>query len=131
VKILIDTNSYSQLYKGDRYVERMLSRSTDIFLSAISLGELYLGFLEGTKKEENLSFLKKFLNKPGVSILKVNKSTSSIYAKVKFDLRRKGTLIPENDIWIAALAIESDSVLVSYDKHFSDIPGLRLWQKLD
>ena len=60
----------------------------------------------------------------------MNKSTSWEYGKIKYDLRKAGKPIPENDIWIAAQVAETDSLLVTYDKHFLDIKGLKVWKKL-
>lgn len=130
MKALIDTNSYSRLHKGDVKVEEEISKAKEVLVSAVTLGELHLGFLEGTKRRSNLYFLKKFLQKPSVRILQVGKKTSAIYAKVKFQLRKKGTPIPENDIWIAAQVIETGAALVTYDSHFLEIPRLKVWKNL-
>jgi tRNA(fMet)-specific endonuclease VapC len=53
--------------------------------------------------------------------------TAEIFGEIKDRLRRAGAPIPVNDLWLAAQAVETGSVLVTYDKHFSQVPGLRLW----
>lgn len=61
----------------------------------------------------------------------VTKETADVFGQVKDALKRAGAPIPMNDVWIAAQAIETGSVLITYDRHFSKVPGLRLWDILD
>jgi tRNA(fMet)-specific endonuclease VapC len=61
-----------------------------------------------------------------VSLLNCNKETARIYGKVKAQLKKNGTPIPENDIWIAAVAIQHDLVLVTNDNHFLNVEGLTI-----
>ena len=129
-RLLIDTNSYSRLYKGDKIIEERLSKAKEVLISVVSLGELYLGFREGTRRRENLIYLRKFLNKSSIRIVNVDQKTSDFYSQVKYELRRKGKPIPENDIWIAAQVIETRSTLVTYDRHFLAISGLKVWKGL-
>jgi len=126
-KVLLDTNSYSLLLRGDQKVEREISSADTVFISVITLGELMYGFYDGGLLDKNLKLLAKFLKKSSVVVLKVNKKTSFIYGKIKFALRKKGTPIPENDIWIASQSVETDSVLITYDKHFLQIKGIKLY----
>jgi tRNA(fMet)-specific endonuclease VapC len=59
--------------------------------------------------------------------LDVTKETADVFGQVKDQLQRAGTPIPMNDVWIAAQALETGSVVVTYDEHFKKVPGLRLW----
>jgi len=129
--ILLDTNSCTFLWKGDKLIQKQAAFSEKINLSAISLGELYLGFKGGNKEDENVRILTNFLNTQKVQIVKVDRKIAQTYGKIGYFLRRKGKPIPTNDIWIAASAIETNSVLVTYDRHFLNIPSLKLWRKLD
>lgn len=129
-RLVLDTNSYSFLFKGDVVVEQELSSADRVLVSVITLGELYLGFSEGEKEKENLSDLSKFLRKRSVSVIEINKDTSVIYAKIKYYLRRKGIPIPDNDIWIAASAIETKAILITFDRHFLKVPSLKIWKEL-
>ena len=74
--------------------------------------------------EENISKISSFSNT--VSIIKCDTSTSKHYGKIKAELKKKGKPIPENDIWIAALATQHNSTLVTRDKHFKNIDGLQV-----
>ena len=91
------------------------------------LGELLAGFRGGTKLEENRAQLALFQGKPTVRALAVSTEASEVFGQVKDTLKRGGTLIPMNDVWLAAQAIETGSVVVTFDEHFARVRGLRLW----
>ena len=129
-KIFLETNSYSDYFRGDKKITKAISESDEVIISVITLGELYLGFKEGNRESKNLEMLRDFLRDPKVKIANVTLRTSQEYGKMKYELRKRGALIPENDIWIAAQVVETGLVLVTFDKHFLDIPGIRLWKDL-
>ena len=66
------------------------------------------------------------LGKETIKIVAVTHETSKIFGKIKNELKLKGKMIPLNDIWIAAHAIETESVLLSFDKHFLNISKLKI-----
>ena len=123
-KVLIDTNIYSFAMKGDENTISILRRIDFIGISTISIGELYSGFKGGNKEEKNRAELDIFLDSPRVNIFPVDVETADFYAAILNELKRKGTPIPTNDIWIAAIAFQNGLKLFSYDKHFTNIPGL-------
>lgn len=130
-KILLDTNSYSKLFSAtDEQLLEVVQETEKVFLSTIVLGELFFGFIRGKKETQNRALLKKFLHNPAVEVLGVTEETADIYANVMHTLRKKGTPIPTNDIWIAAQAIEHGAVIVTFDTHFLHISSLRVWDKL-
>lgn len=129
-KILLDTNAYSGFMSGDQLVFECIVESEIIYMSTIMIGELFAGFHGGSKFSKNKKELKTFLNKEGVRIIDVSIETSEIFGEIKSELSRKGRMIPLNDIWIAAHAIETGSKLVTHDAHFKNISGLRLWDEL-
>jgi len=129
-RIFLETNSYSRFARGDNHIKKQIENADEIFVSVIKSYLLFLGFREGKREHENLRLLKAFLSEWKVKVVNVNKSTSWEYGKIKYDLRKAGKPIPENDIWIAAQVAETDSLLVTYDKHFLDIKGLKVWKKL-
>ncbi|MBN2243815.1 MAG: PIN domain-containing protein [Acidobacteria bacterium] len=94
------------------------------------LGELFTGFHRGDRFSSNKQELKRFLSKDGVKIIDVTMETSEIFGEIKASLRRSVKMIPLNDIWIAAHAVETGSKLVTCDSHFRQIAGLRLWEEL-
>lgn len=130
-KILLDTNSTSVLFRGkDSNLMEEVKSAEKIFISAIVIGELLTGFKAGSKEKENRKILEVFLGDYTTEIVDVTKESTEIYSQIKVFLRRKGTPIPNNDIWIASNAIETGAVLITYDKHFLKIPGLRIWDEL-
>lgn len=126
-KILLDTNAYTNFFKDYPKLEELVQNTHKIFISPIVLGELLEGFKGGNKEKHNRSDLEDFLAENGVEILNVGKETAEIYSEIKMSLKKKGKPIPINDVWIAAQAVENGAVLVTYDQHFSEIPGLRIW----
>lgn len=128
--IVLDTNAYSNLLTGSETVLTALCEAETVYMSIFVLGELYTGFKGGSKELLNGKILESFLMKQSVKILNATRETAEVFAELKTSLQKKGSPIPINDIWIAAHAIESGSVLVTFDKHFTAINGLRLYQKI-
>ena len=126
-RILLDTNAYARFFGGDEGVLGLLGEAETVYLSAIVLGELFAGFRGGSKFHENRIQLSRFLQKPTVRELEVTTETAEVFGQVKDTLKRAGTPLPMNDVWIAAQAIETGSVIVTYDEHFNKVPGLRIW----
>ena len=126
-KIILDTNCYAAYLAGDQEVLKTLTEAKITFMSIFVLGELYAGFKGGTREKENRNILRTFLKKPSVVTLDASIETAELFGMVKDTLKQAGRPIPVNDVWIAAHALEYGAVLVTHDKHFFDIPGLRLW----
>ena len=126
-KILLDTSAYSHLRCGSEEVLDALSHADVVYLSVFVLGELYAGFKGGSKEGTNRELLERFLKRATVRILIATKETAEVFAEIKHTLKQAGTPLPLDDIWIAAHAIETGSVLVTFDSHFSKVCGLRLW----
>ena len=126
-KIVLDTNAYTRLLAGSEEVLDIISTAEVLYMSIFVLGELYAGFSGGLKERENLEILKRFLLKPTVKILNATTETAEIFGMLKSRLKTAGTPLPINDIWIAAHAVETGSILVTFDKHFSKISEIRLW----
>ena len=123
-KVLIDTNIYSLAMKGDKAVTDVLRKIDLIGISTISIGELFSGFKAGSHEEKNKKELNVFLDSPRVIIFPIDVETADFYASILNNLKNKGTPIPTNDIWIAAVAFQNGFKLYSKDKHFNFIPGL-------
>lgn len=123
--ILLDTNAYSNLIRGDTKVQELLEKAERVWMSSIVIGELLAGFSFGSKKEENKILLEKFLEKRSVFVTDVSQETAEFFAVVATQLRRAGTPIPTNDIWIAAQTLEMGAVIITFDSHFEKVSGLR------
>lgn len=130
MNVILDTNGYSELQVGNNQIKKVTLAADTIYISAASLGELYGGFKAGLKENLNIELLGYFLDGNKVRIAKIGKYTAMIYGDISLSLRKQGTPLPINDVWIAACAIETNSTLVTYDKHFLKIPGVKLWKYL-
>lgn len=128
--ILLDTNAISYFLSGVNKLLKIFEKSNIVNISVISIGELIYGFKAGTRELLNKQTLDEKLTDPKIKIVKVTKTTAEIYGELKFTLKKLGTPIPDNDIWIAAQAIETDSTLITYDDHFLKIKGLKLWPQI-
>jgi tRNA(fMet)-specific endonuclease VapC len=129
-KILLDTNAYSGFMAGDQIIFDYIVESETVYLSTVMLGELFAGFRGGSRYSINIRELKSFLSKDGVKVINVTIETSEIFGEIKTSLSNLGKMIPLNDIWIAAHTIECGAKLITYDSHFKQIAGLRLWEEL-
>lgn len=126
MRVVLDTNRYTDLCRGDQEVIRVLEEAERVFLPFVALAELRSGFAVGTRGSENEEALQRFLGKPGVEVLFAGEETTRVYAGLYRQLRRQGTPIPINDLWIAALAAEHNLVLCSRDRHFRHLPQLEI-----
>jgi tRNA(fMet)-specific endonuclease VapC len=123
-KYLLDTNIVIAIFAGDTDVLKRLAQSDEVFLPAIVLGELYYGARKSTHIDANIGRI----DEPAASsaLLGCDIDTSRHYGRIKTDLRAKGRPIPENDIWIAAVAHQHGLTLVSRDAHFDEVDALSL-----
>jgi tRNA(fMet)-specific endonuclease VapC len=126
---LLDTNAYGRLIHGEEAIVKFIAMTDITYLSVIVLGELYAGFYGGTKYSENLKQLRYVLDRNFIKTLDVTPVTAKLFAEIKVDLRKKGKMIPINDIWIAAQSIETGSELITYDAHFLNISKVRIWEE--
>jgi predicted nucleic acid-binding protein len=123
-RLLLDTSAYTHLRGGDERVEEAVAAARVVHLSVITLGELEAGALIGKRTAENRVALADFLSAPFVSVLPATSDVARVYGRLFAALRRAGTPIGTNDLWIAATAIESGAHLVTFDQDFTRIAGL-------
>lgn len=121
-RLLLDTNAVIALQNENDHLMARLSKATDVFLPAIVVGELYFGAYNSQRVEENRKRVADYIYERAV--LSIDSDTADAYGQVKQQLRAKGRPIPENDIWIAALAIQYDLTLITDDAHFHVIDGI-------
>ena len=84
------------------------------------------GFQAGGRAVTNETRLAQFLDSRRVAVLTVDAETSLHYARIFAELRKRGTPIPQNDLWIAALVLQHDLPLYSRDAHFTSVSELRI-----
>jgi tRNA(fMet)-specific endonuclease VapC len=123
MKISLDTNAYTKLMQGHKPIADELEKAEELFLSTIVIGELFSGFSMGAKAKENALQLEDFIENEA-TIVTITRNIADRYAALFKHLKIHGTPIPTNDIWIAAAAFETGSMLASYDAHFALVPGL-------
>ena len=121
---LLNTNAYVALKKGDPRVEDLVRSCGHLSISVVVLGALYFGLHDGSRLRQNVAELDEFLSHPFVSIAFLSRITADRFGRIATHLKRAGTPIPTNDIWIAAQAMELGSELISFDAHFERVPGL-------
>jgi len=103
-------------------VRTKLGQASEVLIPSIVFGELYYGARKSGRVEANAQCMDELL--ASSAVLDCDGETSQCYAIIKNDLRLKGKPIPENDIWIAALALQHNLVLVTRDAHFQEVQNL-------
>ncbi len=124
VKVALDANRVTDLFRGDSELAEWLGLCEEVWIPLFVIGELKAGFHGGTKSRDNEKLLRSFLARPTVQVLSPSRETAEQYARIFVQLKRAGTPIPDNDLWIAALCLEHDLALVTRDRHFRRIPQL-------
>jgi tRNA(fMet)-specific endonuclease VapC len=124
VKLALDTNRYTDLCRGNVSIVETVERADEVWLPFIVLGELRAGFAVGGQGPRNEAVLRRFLMKPGVGVLYGDEQTTHHYGTIYRQLRKQGTPIPINDMWIAALVLQHSLVLCARDTHFDVLPQL-------
>jgi len=117
----LDTSAYSNFRRGNEGVATLLDQAELVGVSTVALGELRTGFLLGGKRQRNEMELDAFLDSSVVEVLPVDSETSRHYAEIVAELRRAGTPVPTNDIWIAATAARNGTTVLTCDDHFEHI----------
>jgi tRNA(fMet)-specific endonuclease VapC len=118
MRILLDTSAYSHFMRGHPEIVAMLRRADEIHVNPITLGELRAGFMREKNIKGNTEELEEFLASPRIRMVSLDSETADRYAVLWNALRRQGTPIPTNDIWIAACAMQHGSEILTTDAHF-------------
>ena len=123
-RLILDTSAYSRLRRGHEAVLDALAAAEVILVPATVRGELEAGFELGSRAKENRTVLAEFLDEPFVVVLETTPAVARHYGQIFARLRRAGTPIPVNDIWIAAATIDSGAHLLTFDRDFRHVEGL-------
>ncbi|MBX9572367.1 MAG: type II toxin-antitoxin system VapC family toxin [Candidatus Obscuribacterales bacterium] len=124
MRIALDTNRYVDFMKNDLATSALIRRASEIYMPLIVLAELRAGFAYGSKAKENEQRLVRFLNSARVQVLCPDEGTTFVYAQLYAQLKKQGTPIPSNDLWVAALVVQHDLILCARDKHFDFLPQI-------
>ena len=121
-RVLLDTNILIALFAGEVSVLTAAQQAEAVYVPAVALGELYYGTRKSARAAANLQRIAELA--AAVAVLPCDGETAAVYGEVKAMLRMRGTPIPENDLWIAAVARQHELTLVTRDAHFRLVPEL-------
>ena len=125
--MLVDTNVLIRYFRGDEPFAELIETSESVVVHPVVYAEYMNGLDEGRKSGKLLRRrLEEFLDAPPVVLANVSTTTSLYYSKIYKALKDAGRMIPQNDIWIAAAALEHGAAVLSSDGHFSNVPMLKL-----
>lgn len=121
--MILDTNALSAAADGDPAIVTHLEQADQVAIPVIVLGEYRYGIAQSRHRTAYESWLKGLLN--DCLVLDVQEPTTPHYSEIIQDLKRKGKPIPTNDIWIAALCRQHAMPLLTRDRHFDAVTGIK------
>jgi tRNA(fMet)-specific endonuclease VapC len=122
-RYLLDTNIIIALFATEASVISNLAQAAEVFIPSIAVGELHYGARKSRQSQANLKRIKELVTDS--TVIGSDADTARQYGDVKNRLRIKGRPLPENDVWIAALALQYDLTLVTRDAHFQEVDDLK------
>ena len=122
-RYLLDTNIIIGMFAGDRTIREKVQNTGKLFLASPVIGELYYGARKSNRVIENLARVDSLIRQ--FPLYSCGLETTQWFGIIKNQLRLKGYLIPDNDIWIAAIAMQHDLILVTRDSHFHEVESLQ------
>lgn len=120
--MILDTNGLSAVADGESELEPILGQASQVAIPVIVLGEYRYGISQSRNRVQYEEWLVEYL--PTFRILDVTEQTTIAYSVIRTELKKSGTPIPSNDVWIAALCRQHSMPLVSRDHHFDVVSGL-------
>lgn len=124
MRLLLDSNCFIDFCTGDQEIAERLESTAELGIPFVVMAEIRAGAMLAKRGQEQARVMIELLQQPGVSAVHSTEATTHHYATLYAQLRKAGTPIPMNDLWIAALALERDFVLYTRDAHFDAIPQL-------
>jgi tRNA(fMet)-specific endonuclease VapC len=121
--VLLDTSVVIRHFRDSNALAAHLAAFEELYLPQPALAELYAGAFRSARPEKNLQQIELFLE--AVDVLPPDDATPMLYGRISAQLALAGTPIPQNDIWISAIALQSDLPLATCDAHFGRVPGLK------
>ncbi|MGA3351104.1 MAG: type II toxin-antitoxin system VapC family toxin [Candidatus Sulfotelmatobacter sp.] len=121
--MIVDTNALSAAANDDPAVIAILTRASQMAIPVVVLGEYRYGIARSRHRTTYENWLVSLLR--DCDVLDINEPTTQHYAEITLDLRQKGKPIPTNDLWIAALCLQHSLPLLSRDRHFDQVTGLK------
>lgn len=124
--MIVDTNALSAIVDEQPGIHAALEQAAAVLIPVIVLGEYGFGIAQSTRRSQHQKWLRESL--PAYGILDITRETAEHYAALRLEMKRAGTPIPSNDLWIAALCREHKLPVLSRDRHFDRVRGLRRLQ---
>jgi predicted nucleic acid-binding protein len=122
MKLVLDTNIYCDYAEGlPEVVEAMAQHGDYFYIPSVVLGELFYGFLKGSRQVSNERKLRQVIGRLGMEIIGVDSEVARKYALIYRSLEKRGAQIPINDVWIGACCMNVGGTLLTRDKHFGFI----------
>lgn len=121
---MLDTCTIIATFKNDNAIWSKLDLMSEVYVPAIVVGELYYGAYKSANPQKHIAQIRAFLK--NCITISCDSLSGEVYGRIKTALMQKGRPIPENDVWIAAIAQQFDLPLFTIDKHFSEIDGISL-----
>jgi predicted nucleic acid-binding protein len=119
LKLVLDTNIYCDFAEGlPDAVDAIATYGQSIFIPSVVIGELFFGFMKGSRQQFNEKKLRQVVSRLKIEIIDVNTDVARKYAMIYLSLQERGIKIPINDVWIAACCMEVGGILLTRDKHF-------------
>jgi len=123
-RYLLDSNVIIDVFRGDAKTIGRMQGIEEIYVPAIVIGELYYGAHKSNQIQRRIAEVEQLQTM--VTVLEVNATTAQLYGKIKAQLYTQGSPIPENDLWIAAIATEHAMILITRDAHFEHVEGIKI-----
>ena len=121
-KYLLDTNIIIALFAGDDAVRKHIEKAKQVYIPSIAIGELFYGAYKSSQRDRNIARVLEFAYSS--TILYPDVSSARKYGEFKYFLKEKGRPVPENDLWVAAIASRYELTLISRDEHFRELEGI-------
>ena len=119
MKLVLDTNIYCDFAEGlPDAVDAIATHGQSILLPSVVLGELFFGFMKGSRQQFNEKKLRQAVSRLRMEVIDVSADVARKYAVICLSLQKKGVKIPINDVWIAACCMEVGGILLTRDKHY-------------
>lgn len=121
-KVLVDTSVVVDVLDGDRALTTILNEHRPVYVPVIVLAELLAGARRSMRVAENVERVEAFV--ADSELLGCDGETASHYADIYNELRARGRPIPQNDMWIAAVARQHGLPVATRDDHFDEVESI-------
>jgi tRNA(fMet)-specific endonuclease VapC len=119
---LLDSSIVIRHFRQGGMVTSKLETFTTLYLPSVALGERHGGAIRSARPEKNLVQIEAFV--AGVVVIPVDDETAKFYGRISAQLAAQGTPIPQNDMWIAACAMQLGVTVATADAHYLRVDNL-------